>query len=211
MDKEIVLTPEELYYLGKILQAKYIDYAYVAAMDDIGQNYSLFEKETGASLVSKGLLLEDFSGRTEISSNIMELLQPVFFGETETSIDICELGEKNSVTVMKYHFYDGAITMVTGKEKKLLIKKVDQFHIQEMISALVPENREYEPEIVADLPREKITRFFALKSIHVGKTSVVKTYIEADGKLYREKDAEHIESVPKETFVSDAYDIVKGA
>ncbi len=90
MEKEIILTPEELYYLGTLLQAKYIDYAYVAAMDDIGQNYKLFEKETGAALVSKGILLEDFSGNTEISEAAAGLLRPIFFGETETSIDICE-------------------------------------------------------------------------------------------------------------------------
>ena len=50
VENEITLSPEELYYLGSVLQAKYIDYAYVAAMDDIGQNYALFESEAKESV-----------------------------------------------------------------------------------------------------------------------------------------------------------------
>ena len=210
MDKVIVLSPEELYYFGTILQAKYIDYAYVAAMDDIGQNYTLFEKETAASLVNKGLLFEDFSGNVEISDEALALLKPIFFGETETSIDICELGDENRVSVYKFHFHDGAITMVSGKEGKLEIKLVDQILIQDMITKLIPKNYSCEQKVVTDIPRDKITRFFAFKKILVGKTSVVKTYIEADGVIYQEKDEEHIESVAKESFLSDTFDIVKG-
>ena len=65
IDNGLVLTPKELYCLGGILSARYIDYAYIAALDDIGQDYALFEKETRASLVAKGMLEEDFSGLAE--------------------------------------------------------------------------------------------------------------------------------------------------
>lgn len=37
MDNEIVLSAKELYYLGKLMQARYIDYSYIAAMDDVGK------------------------------------------------------------------------------------------------------------------------------------------------------------------------------
>ena len=46
MDNEIVLSAKELYYLGKLMQARYIDYSYIAAMDDVGKNYSVFESES---------------------------------------------------------------------------------------------------------------------------------------------------------------------
>lgn len=210
MEREIIISPEELYYLGTRLQAKFIDYAYVAAMDDIGQNYALFEKETGAALVNKGILTEDFSGSIEVDPNVAELLKPIFFGEAETSIDICEFGETNTVTVYKFHFNDGAVTMVTGKEGKLLLKKTDSLEIQELVKALIPASYAFEPKTVTDIPRESITRFFAFKSILVGKTSVVRTYIEAGGSVYREKDTELIETVSREAFLSDAADIVKG-
>ena len=70
MQKEVILSPEELYDLGTRLQARYIDYAYVAAMEDIGQNYPLFERETGAALVKRGILEEDFSGTVTISAEV---------------------------------------------------------------------------------------------------------------------------------------------
>ena len=35
MQHEFVLTPKELYFLGSIFRARYIDYAYISAMDDI--------------------------------------------------------------------------------------------------------------------------------------------------------------------------------
>lgn len=210
MDKGIVLTPEELYYLGTILQARYIDYAYVAAMDDIGQNYNLFEKETGTALVSKGILMEDFSGNMDISEAAAKLLRPIFFGDTETSIDVCEFGKENKISVFKFHFYDGAITMVCGDQGKLLIQSVDQLSMKEQISGMIPEDYRYEAKSVTDLTRESISRFFVFKSAVVGKTAQVKTFIESAGLLYQEKNEAEIETIDREAFISNAYAVIKG-
>ncbi len=209
MQKEIILTPEELYYLGRFLQARYIDYAYVAALNDINQNFSLFETETKASLVSSGILVEDFGGNVEIDQDIAAILKPIFFGEIETSIDICNIGESNSVDVFKFHFYDGIITYVTGMNGKLVIKLTDQIEIQEKLNSLISANYSAENEKVETIDKSKITRVIAFKKIVVGTTSMVKTYIEAAGIYYQEID-EQIESVTKEQFISDSFNIVKG-
>lgn len=209
MVKEIILTPEELYYMGSTLQAKYIDYAYVAAMSDIRHNYALFEKETRASLVASGVLMEDFSGNVEIDEGVMALLNPIFFGETETSIDVCNIGESTSVDVYKLHFYDGIVTMVTGDSGKLLIKNVDGIGMKKLCEDLVPEGYDAAGGEVEQINKELITRFIAVKSVVVGQRSVVKTYIEADGVIYRETDG-RIEGLTKEAFVSDVYDVIKG-
>ena len=37
IDNGLLLTPKELYCLGGVLSARYIDYAYIAALDDIRQ------------------------------------------------------------------------------------------------------------------------------------------------------------------------------
>ncbi|MBO5869591.1 MAG: hypothetical protein J6Q89_02460 [Clostridia bacterium] len=209
MDKEIIFTPEELYYMGRFLQAKYIDYAYIAAMADIKQNYALFESEVKATLVSAGILMEDFGGDLEVDPNVLSVLKPIFFGETETSIDICNIGETNTVAVFKYHFYDGAITMVTGDNGKLAIKTSDQISIREKVESLISEKYVAENRAVDTIDKNQVTRFMAFKQISLGVTSVVKTYIEADGIFYHEK-GQTIESVTREQFVSDAFDIVKG-
>ena len=35
--KELILSPEEIYYIGKVSGGKYLDYDYIAAMQDIGK------------------------------------------------------------------------------------------------------------------------------------------------------------------------------
>ena len=211
MGREILLTPEELYYLGALVQAKYIDYAYVAAMDDINQNYALFEKETCAALVNAGIIMEDFSGNMEVDSFVLALVQPIFFGETETTLDICELGEKNKIDVIKYHFYDGAITSVSNEKGKLKIKAVNQDEIQEAVSKIVPMNYTCtHSEVIPEIDKETVTRFVVVKSVVVGQRSNIQAYIEANGVLCQEKIEGQIESVTKEMFISDAYSILKG-
>lgn len=209
MNKEIVLTPEQLFFMGRLLQAKYIDYAYVAAMNDINQNFALFETEAKAALVSSGILMEDFGGNLEVDSAVLSVLKPIFFGEIETSIDICNIGETNTVSMYKYHFYDGAVTEVTGEKGKLIIKTSDQIAIREKVESLISENYSAESQVVETIDKTHITRFIAFKQICVGITSKVKTYIESDGVFYQEKE-EAIESVTQTQFVLDAFDIVKG-
>ena len=79
MDNEIVLSAKELYYLGKLMQARYIDYSYIAAMDDVGKNYSVFESESEKSLSDKGCIEEDFAfqGRSRRSSGKCRMLENV--------------------------------------------------------------------------------------------------------------------------------------
>ena len=209
MERELILTPEELYYLGRILQAKYIDYAYVAAMNDIKQNFTLFEQEAKATLVSAGVLAEDFSGNVTIDQNALKILRPIFFGEVESSVDICCLGESNSVGVNKFHFYDGVATKVTGENGKLILATIDQVGIKEFVTKLLAESYDSVRTVVEDIDQTRITRFMAVKNILVGKTAIVKIYIESDGVIYEETES-RIESVTKNDFITDVYHIVKG-
>ena len=90
MDKKVKISPEELYAIGRILNAKYIDYAYVATIKEIGASYELFEKEATDGLVSKGILTEDFSGNIMLKDEALDIFNPVFFGDLETSLDVCK-------------------------------------------------------------------------------------------------------------------------
>lgn len=209
MKKEVLLTPEELYFLGRTLQAKYIDYAYIAAMHDINHNFSLFESETKASLVAAGILMEDFSGDVEIDKDVLAVLKPIFFGETETAVDICFIGQQNAISVTKYHFLDSTITCVTGKDQKLSIKATDKVEIQEFLNLLVAEDYSAENKFVETIDKTKITKVFAFKNNFIGKSTSVKTFIEADGIIYGDKDGK-IESVTRDQFITDAFNTIKG-
>lgn len=211
MTKEILISPKELYYLGVLLQASYIDYAYVAAMDDIGDNYELFEKETAAQLVKRGILLEDFSGNMQVNDSALELLKPIFFGTVETSLDVCILGEENKVDVLKYHFHEGHISAVIGKEEDLLIRESSMEEIKDKLEEILVKNYGCTAaEKVAVLQKEDVTRFVSIKSLDYGQKSIVKVYVEAKGILYQELEDGSIESVTREMFLASAYDILKG-
>ena len=209
MENKIVLSPEQLYYMGRLLQAKYIDYAYIAAMRDIGQKFSLFEAEAKASLVAAGVLMEDFGGNIEVDPTVQSILKPIFFGEIETSIDICNVGELTTVVAYKYHFYDGIVTMVTGENDKFAIRTVDQLEIRDQVEALVSKAYAAENRKVDTVDKSHITRIVSVKKVHVEKTAIVKTYIEADQIFYQETEGT-VESVTRDQFISDAFDVVKG-
>lgn len=208
---ELILTPEKLYYLGTLLQAKYIDYAYIAAMDDVAQNYSLFEKEACTELVKAGVLIEDFSGNTEIKGVYRDILSPVFFGETETSIDICNVKEGNKVSIKKFHHHDGKTTMVQGKDKELTLSSADCDSIKAEIEAVLAEDYSCEDNKVIDkLENDKITRVIAVKRNELRKKNVVKLLVEYDGIIY-DDNAKKISGLSKEQFTDLVYSIVKEA
>ena len=52
--KELLLSPEEIYYIGKVSGGKYLDYDYIAAMKDIGKRGKIKHQEILDSLERKG-------------------------------------------------------------------------------------------------------------------------------------------------------------
>ena len=212
IDNGLLLTPKELYCLGGILSARYIDYAYIAALADIGQDFELFKKETLASLVAKGILTEDFSGEMELDEGVARLLRPVFFGTVETSLNVCSIGRELKVDVYNCHFHNGSITLVKNHGKELMVGEVTLDEIEKTVKALVPASyaiRSDQP--ITDFDKAKVTRFFSAKSVDVGRASRVKTFMEFDGTLCTETEEDMLVSVSADGFIKAVYEIMKGA
>ena len=115
MGKTITLSPQELYFLGTVLDARYIDYDYISHMPDIQKRYSVHEQETMSQLADRGYVDEDFSGNVTVDDEIRELLEPVFFGEIEARLMAGEPGDKD-LDRCNFHFLEGRITKVTGED-----------------------------------------------------------------------------------------------
>lgn len=210
MVNEFILSPEELYFLGGLLQAKYIDYAYIAAMDDIQQNTALIKKETISGMVKRNLVEEDFSGELEVNQTLKDILEPIFFGIKESSLDVCNLGDVKRVDIYKFHFLDNKITMVTGKDKQLYIKNVTENMFSNLLSQILPNSYEMDNSVLNNLDHSLITRLFAIKSAQVNENSVVRIYIEIGNKLYYEKAPEVLSTISKEDFINKAVAILRG-
>ena len=206
MDNEIVLSAKELYYLGKLMQARYIDYSYIAAMDDVGKNYSVFESESEKSLSDKGCIEEDFAGENPV---LECLLEPVFFGEREVSVNVCTVGEEPVLNRSNFHFFEDNITAVDLSDDILKLTAADDGMIRKFVHGILPENYSGECRKDVTVEKEMITRLIIVKSATVGKGSVIRKYIEADGTLFGESDS-GLESITKEMFVDEVYGLFKG-
>lgn len=209
MDKEIVLSANELYYLGKLMQAKYIDYSYIAAMEDVGKNYSVFESESEKSLSEKGYIEEDFEGEKEVNPVLKSLLEPLFFGEREAAVNICTVGEEPVLGCFNFHFSDSSITMVDMSDDILKISAADDETVRKFVCGILPENYIGECAKNIKVEKEMVTQLIIVKSATVGKGSVIKKYIEADGTVFGEGD-QRLESMTKDMFVDEVYGVIKG-
>ena len=210
MDKEIVLSAEEIFYLGKMMSAKYIDYAYVAAMTDISADLQSFEKDTQSKLVKKGYLSENFSGDIELDEEIKCILEPVFFGETETELNVCKKGDVNTVNCIKYHFYDNKITKIRTSFGDLIVTSVDSLEAEKDLRDIANSlNFSEEIKPVNDYNTEDVSVIISGKAVKIGeKSEVMAFFCVDDNVVYEENDVTH--STTKEQFLSDLGKIIRG-
>jgi len=214
MKKEIILTPEELYFMGTQLQAKYIDYAYVAAMGDIQHRRGMYESESIINLAQKGLLMEDFNGDVEIMPLAREILEPVFFGDLESCIDIASVVASGKKVMQKkrFHFHEGRITAVTMQEDGIHLETADENQLKEWIASIL--HKGYyanEVEVPAEvLDMKWVSRIIAVKSNRVGQRSAVEIYLEFAGVMFQERQAGTARSLTKEKFILEVLRGVKG-
>lgn len=214
MKKEIILTPEELYFMGVLLQAKYIDYAYVVAMGDIQQKRGIYESESREKLAEKGILMEDFSGNLEVDEEAGKLLEPVFFGNLESFVDVVLMeGEGRRILPgRRFHFREGRITSTVMGKEGIFLEAVDEGWIQTWVAGFLPEDyaREQAYIPVAQINRENISRIITVKSTLVGEKSAVEIYVEADGSVFAEKADGQAMVLSKEQFGLEVYRGLRG-
>lgn len=202
MGETLVISPEELFCFGRLLKAEYIDYAYIAAMGDIGSNFRLFSKESAAALTQRGLLREDFSGNLEPDDDALRLLRPVFFGNAEMTVDLCRLQEDRSVSACKFHFQGDSAVMVRPREEKLLITETGQKEIMETVGGLIPKG---EHSAKDGLSPAQAAGILVLKSVRLdGDAKRLAFALDAGGGLYREAGEDKLEPVTREEALAAA-------
>lgn len=214
MKKEIVLTAEELYYLGTLLRADYIDYAYVAAMDDISQRRSLYESEAREGLVGKGILTEDFSGNLETDGEAQELLWPIFFGGLESLVEMAASPEtgQGGVTARRFHFYEGRVTSVVISGREIRAEAFDGEALASWVRGLLPDGYCAEGKTVPEetIDRKQVGRIVAVKSMRVAERSSVEIYLESGGIFYKEEPGNTARALTAEEFCREICRGVKG-
>lgn len=129
MKSGVTISPIELFFLGNCMHAKYIDYAYIAAMPDIQKRYALHEQQALERLEEKGILEEDFSGNVEIDEDMELLFKPVFFGETESRID--------NGRSYRIHIMDESMTMSILEDDQITFQETTEEELRKLLTGNV--------------------------------------------------------------------------
>ena len=163
----ITLHPEELFFLGEIMEAKYIDYSYIQAMGDVQQHLDVAKKDAIASLGEKGLVKESISGRLKVKPVAEELLGPVFFGEKETVAVVFRNGMKQEAYTKFFHFRDADITCITMEDGLLHVEKKSLVEVEAFAKTLL-DGALANPQEDAQFVLDNVTDIVKVKSGIVG-------------------------------------------
>ncbi len=125
---QVVINAEDLYFLSRVMKAKYLDYDYFKMVSELTSRYALKESNAIEHLSDKGLVYEDFTGDIEVEDLGKELFEPIFFGEFESELLI---EDKTSLERYKYHVLDGRYIEVQMNDKNLIVSEVAKEDILE--------------------------------------------------------------------------------
>ena len=173
--KEFILSPEEIYYIGKVSGGKYLDYDYIAAMKDIGKRGKIKQQEILDSLERKGYAQED--------------LQPLYQGMYESELILRE--EAGESVHYKFHHMENRITSVECRSQEYRIRVQDKEGVERMLSPLLENNVQTEKK-EAYIATDQAERSIILKGTHIGKDTCLYFYAEKGGYFY-EMDSKQAE------------------
>ena len=123
---EYRLTPVELYFLGVLLEAEYIDYQYVSALPEIHNNYRVIEQKTLERLEEKNIIEQDFDGTITVDETVQNVLNPIFFGLIECRV-------RTTWSEGNLHVFNDNMTFVSKEHDFYLLEKMDDESLKELI------------------------------------------------------------------------------
>lgn len=179
--KELILSPEEIYYIGKATGGKYLDYDYIAAMQDIGNRGRIREQEILDGLERKGYAQEDFLGNLEIEPACIEILQPIYQGMYESELIVRE--ETGESVHYKFHHMKDQITFVECQSKEYRISLQNKEGIEKVLHFLLEKDVQTEDR-EAYIAIDRVERSIILKGTHIGKDTCLYFYAEKGGYFY---------------------------
>ena len=210
MTEELKLSMKELYFMGKFMKGKYIDYSYLARMEDIEKNYAVYKQDTKTSLIRKGVLWEDFSGNMETEPIYLRLLHPVFFGETETAVCMARIIDgREYTTSCRWHFEPEQGVLCEETEEGICICLATKEKTVRMLRSLFPAVAE--PAVhgrLRTLQSIHADQVVSLKAVSVGQESRVYRYLQENGRLYELRDDSSLLPLGKEQFLQKAMRII---
>lgn len=194
--EKMILTPEQLYFLGECMKAKYIDYDYIAAMHELQRNYQRSRRKYISDLAQLGLVRERLNGEITVRPAPAKLLTNVFFGEVESTLQVIETQEEASSVTWRFHWHRGDATQVRTAGSAFEVAPCNEETVQSLVFQLV--NTAQEPLPIDRLNQQQIQKILIAKRTVVGQESVAKIFFEQKGSLYTTDEAGAPIGVPRQ-------------
>lgn len=203
MEKSYKLTARQLYYLGKLLKGRYIDYTYISAVEKLLPHFEFYENEIRDELIAKGYLSEEFSGDVTLIQDLRELLNPLFMSTVELSVEKCLLGEAEYLQFYRIHVLGDACVLVKNVEDYLNLSYTNEDEIRKIWTEIMPDDSDYTNNVVLDkIDPNMITEMITIKSSDSNGKCITRTYVVISGRLYIEEEDNLFRAVSKNEFIS---------
>ena len=186
MDQELVVRPEELFYVGKQMDGLYYNYDYysaIPAVDQGGGKKLLWGCES--SLAERGLLEENDEGDLTVSEAVKQMLQPIFFGERQAKVVSYPDIQKNEGYALYFHWFEDQCRMVWETKSGFSICAVKDSDVLAAIGAMLPDGHlDKEPPAGMDAPNQgQVTQVISVCSTVAGGAAKEMRAAVADGWL----------------------------
>ena len=137
MDSVLKLRPEELFFLGDLLDGQYIDYAYVEAMHEIEKNYDAMRAKALEDLARAGIIRKRFSGAVTVMPEAEKLLRNVFGSKVSGEILLGIAGDSVTAVSHRYHFGEDSITEIVTEGGDFTVSEATADSIRRVIAEAV--------------------------------------------------------------------------
>lgn len=211
MIKELTLSMEEIYYLGKLLGGKHINYRYIAAMPDISQNPKEHMQKCRNSLCDKGVLCENLWGDLEVDTGIKEFISPVFFGSFEASIEVVCLENPKQVESMYFHRNSKNCLISVENGQQVSFSLADDETLGNIVFALMPVGyNELEKPKLSELQNLNVQRMIIVKNIRINENVSAEVFYECKGWLCEMFEAEKYKILSPKQFYDKVFNMLEG-
>lgn len=193
------------------MKGPYIDYAYIAAMDDIQKSFDFHEQKNLHSLQQKGLLVEDFLGDVTLTENC-NAYRPIFFGNQEGRLEICGPGGEPKFLDLRFHFMDKQTVITSLNEKLITCWSLTQDEVKNSVKSILnlSEDRHLQDNENKIITIKDAFKVYVVTFGEADGNSVTKVWYEKDDALFEKTDTEITKCVTAENVINEIDKMFKG-
>ena len=209
LDK-IILSNEELYYIGKRTGGSHLNYSYIAEMEDISQRRAMIQEKIKDALVEKGYATENLWGETTVKAEVVNFLHPVFNGDREAVVEIEDNAGGQEKAMYLFHMDEVSLIIMKKEDEMLIFQKMEENALEEFITSLIPWKYN---EINIFPEKRKVSapeRTIVGQYLEFGKSAAIRTIKIIEGQMYYLDEDNKMHPLDQKGFYREIHDLITG-